>query len=82
MERHRHRYEVNPAYIAQIEEKGMIFSGTNGDLMEICEIIGASLLLCFAVPPGDEVEAGQAVAAVFGFCGGDEGEREKNLKNL
>jgi len=40
VERHRHRYEVNPAYIAQIEEKGMIFSGTNGDLMEICEIPG------------------------------------------
>jgi CTP synthase len=39
VERHRHRYEVNPAYIAQIEEKGMIFSGTNGDLMEICEIM-------------------------------------------
>lgn len=38
VERHRHRYEVNPEYIAQIEEKGMIFSGTNGDLMEICEI--------------------------------------------
>jgi CTP synthase len=40
VERHRHRYEVNPAYIAQIEEKGMMFSGTNGDLMEICEIPG------------------------------------------
>jgi CTP synthase len=38
VERHRHRYEVNPSYIQQIEDKGMIFSGTNGDLMEICEI--------------------------------------------
>jgi CTP synthase len=38
IERHRHRYEVNPAYIQQIESKGMIFSGTNDDLMEICEI--------------------------------------------
>jgi CTP synthase len=38
VERHRHRYEVNPAYIQAIEDKGMIFSGTNGDLMEICEI--------------------------------------------
>ena len=38
VERHRHRYEVNPAYIKPIEEKGMIFSGRNGDLMEICEI--------------------------------------------
>jgi CTP synthase len=38
IERHRHRYEVNPAYIIQIQDKGMIFSGTNGDLMEIIEI--------------------------------------------
>jgi CTP synthase len=38
VERHRHRYEVNSSYIQQIEDKGMIFSGTNGDLMEICEI--------------------------------------------
>jgi CTP synthase len=38
VERHRHRYEVNPTYIQQIEENGMIFSGTNGNLMEICEI--------------------------------------------
>lgn len=38
IERHRHRYEVNPAYIMRIQDKGMTFSGTNGDLMEICEI--------------------------------------------
>jgi len=40
VERHRHRYEVNPAYIGIIEEKGMHFSGTNVDLMEILEIPG------------------------------------------
>jgi CTP synthase len=38
VERHRHRYEVNPHYIETLEEKGMIFSGQNGDLMEILEI--------------------------------------------
>ncbi len=38
VERHRHRYEVNPDYIAQIEEKGMIFSGMNRNRMEIAEI--------------------------------------------
>jgi len=27
VERHRHRYEVNPAYTALLEQKGMIFSG-------------------------------------------------------
>lgn len=39
-ERHRHRYEVNPEYIADIEKGGMIFSGTSPDLrlMEIAEL--------------------------------------------
>lgn len=39
-ERHRHRYEVNPEYIANIEEAGLIFSGRSPDgrLMEIAEL--------------------------------------------
>ena len=39
-ERHRHRYEVNPAYITQLEDAGLIFSGTSPDkrLMEIAEL--------------------------------------------
>ena len=41
-ERHRHRYEVNPAYIEQLEQggKGLVFSGTSpdGSLMEITEL--------------------------------------------
>lgn len=39
-ERHRHRYEVNPEYIADIEKGGMIFSGASPDnrLMEIVEL--------------------------------------------
>jgi len=39
-ERHRHRYEVNPDYIKQIEEKGLVFSGKSpsGVLMEIAEL--------------------------------------------
>ena len=31
-ERHRHRYEVNNTYRDQLEEAGMVFSGTNPDL--------------------------------------------------
>ncbi|MCF7834257.1 MAG: CTP synthase [Candidatus Pacebacteria bacterium] len=40
VERHRHRYEVNNEYVAQLEEKGLIFSGVSpkGDLMEIAEL--------------------------------------------
>lgn len=39
-ERHRHRYEVNSAYVKQLEEKGAVFSGTSpdGSLMEIMEL--------------------------------------------
>ena len=39
-ERHRHRYEVNPEYIEQLEEAGLIFSGKSpdGQLMEIMEL--------------------------------------------
>ncbi len=39
-ERHRHRYEVNPAYIDRLIAKGMVFSGTSpdGTLMEIAEL--------------------------------------------
>jgi CTP synthase len=39
-ERHRHRYEINPAYIEQIAAAGLVFSGTSPDgvLMEVAEL--------------------------------------------
>lgn len=39
-ERHRHRYEVNNAYRADIEKAGLVFSGTSpdGKLCEIAEL--------------------------------------------
>lgn len=40
LERHRHRYEVNNAYVAEIENAGVVFSGKSPDgrLMEIMEL--------------------------------------------
>jgi CTP synthase len=38
VERHRHRYEVNPQFIEAIEAKGMKFTGKNKNRMEIAEI--------------------------------------------
>jgi CTP synthase len=40
VERHRHRYEVNPTYIAKLEAAGWRFTGTSPDgrLMEISEL--------------------------------------------
>jgi CTP synthase len=39
-ERHRHRFEVNPEFIADITKAGLVFSGTSpaGTLMEIAEL--------------------------------------------
>ncbi len=39
-ERHRNRYEFNPAYRETLEEKGFVFSGTspNGEYVEIIEL--------------------------------------------
>ena len=42
MERHRHRYEINPHYIELIQEKGLKFTGKSpdGKRMEIAELQG------------------------------------------
>ncbi len=39
-ERHRHRYEVNPEYVSQLEKMGLVFSGKSpdGTLCEIAEL--------------------------------------------
>ncbi|MFA5791434.1 MAG: CTP synthase [Candidatus Paceibacterota bacterium] len=39
-ERHRHRYEVNPKYVPDLEKAGLVFSGRSPDgvLMEIAEL--------------------------------------------
>jgi len=37
-ERHRHRYEVNPEYIDDLEAAGLEFSGQSGRRMEILEL--------------------------------------------
>ncbi len=38
VERHRHRYEVNPDYINKLEQAGLTFSGSCGNRMEVCEL--------------------------------------------
>lgn len=40
IERHRHRWEVNPEYIERLEKAGLVFSGKSPDrkLMEIAEL--------------------------------------------
>jgi CTP synthase len=51
MERHRHRYEVNPRYIPALEKAGLVFSGTNGVRMEVCELPGHPFFLATQFHP-------------------------------
>jgi len=43
-ERHRHRYEVNPAYVERIEKAGFKFIGRDetGQRMQVAELPGES----------------------------------------
>ena len=59
-ERFRHRYEVNPEYIKQLEDKGMVFSGKHPkyEIMQIMELpnkryfVGAQFHPEFTSRPG------------------------------
>ena len=51
MERHRHRYEVNPQFIPELEKAGLVFSGHNGIRMEVCEIPGHPFFLATQFHP-------------------------------
>ncbi len=52
-ERHRHRYEVNPKYIKELESHGMVFSGTDesGRKMEILEVDNGSFFMASQFHP-------------------------------
>jgi CTP synthase len=39
VERHRHRYEVNDAYLPRLEQAGLIVSGVSAEGKPLCEMI-------------------------------------------
>ena len=51
LERHRHRYEVNPEFIARLEKAGLVFSGMSGVRMEVCELPGHPFFLATQFHP-------------------------------
>jgi CTP synthase len=51
VERHRHRYEVNPEFISDLEEAGLVFTGTCGDRVEVCELPGHPFFLATQFHP-------------------------------
>lgn len=51
VERHRHRYEVNPRYIKDLERHGLVFSGFYRNRMEIAEIASHPFFLATQFHP-------------------------------
>ncbi len=56
-ERHRHRYEVNAEYRAELEKHGLIISATHGNLPEIIELNQREHPFFFAVQFHPELQA-------------------------
>ncbi len=71
-ERHRHRYEVDNKYRAQLEEQGLMFSGMSPDgrLPEIVEWQDHPWFIGVQFSPRAEVQTVCAASVVRRFCAG------------
>jgi CTP synthase len=72
LERHRHRYEVNPAYVAILEEKGLIFSGyfqrpDGTQLMEFIELPEHPFFVATQAHPEFKSRLGNPSPLFYGF---------------
>ncbi len=70
-ERHRHRYEVNNDYVAQMQEGGMVFSGINPrrNLVEIIELKDHPWFLAVQFHPEFQSKPNQAHPLFASFIG-------------
>jgi CTP synthase len=68
-ERHRHRYEVNPAYIKQLEKAGLVFSGYSPDrrLMEFLEITNHPYFVATQAHPEFKSRPGEPSPLFYGL---------------
>ena len=67
VERHRHRYEANPAYREQFEKNGLIISGESDGLIEVAEIKDHPWFLAVQFHPEFTSRLKNPNPAIFGF---------------
>ncbi len=69
MKRHRHRFEVNPEFIAELEKTGLVFSGKSedGKRMEILEIPSHPFFMGTQYHPEFDSRLGKPEELFFGF---------------
>lgn len=78
IERHRHRYEVNPQYVGELEKAGLVFSGYNRNRMEICEIPGHPFFLATQFHPEFRSRPTRPSPPYVGFVAACAENRESN----
>ena len=72
LERHRHRYEVNPKYINLLEKNGLVFSGyyerfDKTRLMEYIELPGHPFFMGTQAHPEFKSRMGNPSPLFYGF---------------
>ena len=72
LERHRHRYEVNPKFIEEVESKGLVFSGyhlrdDNTKLMEFIELPKLKYFISTQSHPEFKSRLGNPSPLFYGF---------------
>jgi len=72
LERHRHRYEVNPKFIQVLEEKGLVFSGfhhreDDTKLMEFIELPNHKFFVATQAHPEFKSRLGSPSPLFYGF---------------
>jgi CTP synthase len=72
IERHRHRYEVNPEFIGKLEEKGLVFSGYHiredgAKLMEFIELPKLKYFVATQAHPEFKSALGRPAPLFYGF---------------
>ena len=75
-ERHRHRYEVNPEYIEQLESAGLQFSGRANNRMEILELPSHPFFFGTQFHPEFRSRPGRASPPFVGLLAAAMDERE------
>ena len=78
-ERHRHRYEVNNAYIEDLEKAGLVFSGKspNGKLMEMVELPNLDWFVASQFHPEFKSRPDRAHPLFYGFVKASQSFRNK-----
>ncbi|XP_019169990.1 PREDICTED: CTP synthase-like [Ipomoea nil] len=81
-ERHRHRYEVNPEMVEQLESAGLCFTGKDdtGHRMEIVELLEHPYFVGVQFHPEFKSRPGKPSALFLGLIAAASGQLEAHLK--